>query len=77
MQLVILILLRDRPMYGYEVLKELRDRFEGVGTPKTGSIYPSLKRLEEHGLISSEKRDGTDYYHISDKGTAWVIGELR
>jgi DNA-binding PadR family transcriptional regulator len=63
-------------MYGYEVLKELRDHFEGLWVPKTGSIYPSLKRLEEHGLIISEKREGTDYYAISDEGKQWVVDEL-
>jgi DNA-binding PadR family transcriptional regulator len=76
MQLTILILLRDRPMYGYEVLKELRDRFEGVWTPQTGSIYPALKKLEEHGLVISEKREGTDYYCISDEGRNWVMERL-
>lgn len=76
MQLTILILLRNRPMYGYEVLKELRDRFEGVWNPQTGSIYPALKRLEEHGLVASEKREGTDYYHISDEGRAWIVERL-
>jgi DNA-binding PadR family transcriptional regulator len=76
MQMTILVLLRDRPMYGYEVLKELRDHFEGLWIPKTGSIYPSLKRLEEHGLITSEKREGTDYYAISGEGREWVVEEL-
>lgn len=76
MQMTMLVLLRDRPMYGYEVLKDLRDRFAGLWAPQTGSIYPALKRLEEHGLIISEKRDGTDYYAISEEGRKWVTGEL-
>jgi DNA-binding PadR family transcriptional regulator len=77
MQLIILILLRDRPMYGYEVLKELRDRFDGVWVPQTGSIYPAIKRLEEHGLVAAEEREGTDYYHITDEGSSWVADEIR
>ena len=64
-------------MYGYEVLKELRERFEGVWTPKTGSIYPSIKRLEEHGLIWSEKKEGTDYYSLTKEGEYWVLEKLR
>ncbi len=72
MQLVIMLVLTERPMYGYEVLKELRDHFEGVWTPQTGSIYPALKRLAESGLVRSEPRDGTDYYSLTDEGTAWV-----
>ncbi len=77
MQLVILLLLRKRPMYGYEVLKELRERFKGVWTPQTGSIYPSIKRLEEHGLVRSEKREGTDYYSLSEEGEKWVMEKVR
>lgn len=77
MQLMILLLLRKRPMYGYEILKELGERFKGVWTPQTGSIYPSIKRLEEHGLVRSEKREGTDYYSLSDEGERWVVEKLR
>jgi DNA-binding PadR family transcriptional regulator len=72
LQFTMLVLLRKRPMYGYEVLKRLRELFEGVWTPQTGSIYPSLKRLEEHGLIVSEKREGKDYYSISPEGERWL-----
>jgi DNA-binding PadR family transcriptional regulator len=77
MQTVILLLLLDRPMYGYEVLKELRDRFEGAWTPQTGSIYPSIKRMVEHGLVSSEQREGTDYYSITEEGRKWVLEMLH
>jgi len=72
MQLIILLLLMERPMYGYEVLKGLRDYFEGVWTPQTGSVYPALKRMVEHGLLSSEQRDGTDYYSITEEGRKWA-----
>ncbi len=77
MQLTILIILRDRPMYGYEVLKEMRDRFQGVWAPQTGSIYPALKRLAEHGLLVSQESEGTDYYSISPEGREWVVEKLR
>ena len=76
MQVAILILLRRRPMYGYEVLTELRQWFEGAWTPQTGSIYLALKRLDEHGLVVSEKRDETDYYHITEAGNRWVLEAL-
>lgn len=77
MQYVILLILIKRPMYGYEVLKELRDRFEPVWVPKTGSIYPAIKRLEEQGLVRSEKQDGTDHYFITHEGRKWVEEELQ
>ncbi len=77
MQFSILILLKKRPMYGYEVLKALRDEFGEFWTPQTGSIYPALRRLCEHGLVISEDREGIDYYTLSPEGAGWVIGSLR
>lgn len=68
LQSVMLILLRQKPMYGYELLKALREEFEGVWSPQTGTIYPAVKRLEERGLVLVEKRDGTDYYSLTDNG---------
>jgi DNA-binding PadR family transcriptional regulator len=68
LQSVMLILLRQKPMYGYELLKALREEFEGVWSPQTGTIYPAVKRLEERRLVLVEKRDGTDYYSLTEKG---------
>ena len=73
LQSVMLILLRQKPMYGYELLKALREEFEGVWSPQTGTIYPAVRRLEERGLVLVEKRDGTDYYSLTEKGE----GELQ
>ncbi len=77
MQLCILILLGKHPMYGYEVLKTLRDEFGEFWTPQTGSIYPALRRLCEHGLVVSEGREGIDYYSLSSEGAEWVMNTLR
>ncbi len=68
LQSVMLILLRQKPMYGYELLKALREEFEGVWSPQTGTIYPAVKRLEERGLVLVEKRDRTDYYSLTKQG---------
>ncbi len=76
LQITILILLRKGPMYGYEVLKALRDHFEGAWTPQTGSIYPALKRLEGSGLVLSDQRDGTDYYSLAPAGRDLVLEVL-
>jgi DNA-binding PadR family transcriptional regulator len=68
LQSVMLILLRQKSMYGYELLKALREEFEGVWSPQTGTIYPAVKRLEERGLVLVEARDGTDYYSLTEIG---------
>lgn len=49
--LVILALLRDRPMYGYEILVTLADRGNGEFQFKQGTLYPLLYRLEREGAI--------------------------
>lgn len=76
LQFSMMIILREKPMYGYELLKRLKEEFKGVWTPQTGSIYPALKKLESHGLIKSETRDGTDYYYLSEEGNAFVTESI-
>jgi len=44
-QLIMLVKLADRPMYGYELLKALREDYQGVWDPQTGAVYPALRRL--------------------------------
>jgi len=68
LQSIMLILLRHKPMYGYELLKVLREEFEDVWVPQTGTVYPALKRLEERGLVLTKKRDGTEYYQLTKEG---------
>ena len=71
-QLIMIIKLADRPMYGYELLKALREDYQGVWDPQTGAVYPALRRLQEHGLLSVESRDGKDHYSLSKEGEVWL-----
>ena len=52
--LVILTLLRERPMYGYEILVSLVDRGNGEFQFKQGTLYPLLYRLEREGWIRAK-----------------------
>ena len=47
----ILRLLTKKPMKGYEVIKEIEDRTDGVWKPGPGSIYPMLESMKKEGLI--------------------------
>jgi len=49
--LFILHSLSQRPKSGYELLKEITVKTEGVWVPSKGTLYPILKQLEEEGLI--------------------------
>lgn len=41
-----LALLRDKAMYGYEIVRELRERSEGYFAMEEGLLYPTLHKLE-------------------------------
>jgi PadR family transcriptional regulator PadR len=69
----LLLVLAERPMYGYEIKRELEKRFAGYWKPKTGTIYPALEKLEETKLVTSkvEFRDGATerkHYALTEKG---------
>ena len=69
----LLLLLSERPMYGYEIIRELEKRFSGYWKPKTGTIYPALERLEKNKLVTSRiefREDVPDrkHYALTDKG---------
>jgi PadR family transcriptional regulator, regulatory protein PadR len=49
----LLLVLSERPMYGYEVIRELEKRFSGYWKPKTGTIYPAILKLEQNGFVTS------------------------
>lgn len=71
----LLLLLSERPMYGYEIIRELEKRFSGYWKPKTGTIYPALEKLEQNGLVTSriEFRDEVPdrkHYALTDGGQA-------
>ena len=54
----VLALLAERPMHGYEMIKEVEDRTGGAWTPSAGSIYPTLQLLEDEGLIRGRGERG-------------------
>ena len=65
----VLALLAERPMHGYEIIKEVEERSEGAWTPSAGSIYPMLQMLEEEGLIRGEESDGKRRFALTKTGT--------
>ena len=55
-------------MYGYEILKALREQFGDVWEPKTGTIYPALRRLETRGFVQTELKEEKEFYSLTEKG---------
>src|SRR5438309_9481353 len=48
----LLLLLSEKPMYGYEVIRELEKRFSGDWRSKTGQIDAAFDKPEEGGLVT-------------------------
>jgi DNA-binding PadR family transcriptional regulator len=70
---LILSLLEEKTMYGYELIKEIDKRSNGIFEFKEGTLYPLLHSLESDGYLESywDNRDGNrkrKYYSITDKG---------
>ncbi len=78
---LLLYLISQQPMYGYQIIKELERRSQGYFKFKEGTLYPALHRLEKAGLTlgrwqmlpgGRQRR----YYHITDKGRS-TLAEKR
>ncbi|MFJ8294246.1 PadR family transcriptional regulator [Streptomyces sp. NPDC094447] len=70
----ILALLKDRPMHGYEMIREIGERSDGAWRPSPGSVYPTLQMLEDEGLIVSESEGGKKLFTLTDTGRAEADG---
>jgi hypothetical protein len=47
LRLMLLALIAEKPRHGYELIKEIEQKFGGAYSPSPGSIYPTLTLLEE------------------------------
>jgi transcriptional regulator len=80
--LLILSLLSRKAMYGYEIAATVHRDTDGAFTWREGSLYPSLHKMEQGGLIVGEweeKETGRKrrYYHITRKGRAALAEKLQ
>lgn len=78
--LVVLRLLSERPMYGYELTQELKQR--SGGKYQLSLLYPVLYRLEEQGYLAisaSEIVDGRarSYYAVTPAGRDYLRRTLQ
>ncbi len=78
--LVVLRLLGEKPMYGYELTQEMKRRSGGKFT--ISILYPVLYRLIEQGYIREERTEVVDgrartYYARTQEGKAYFEETLR
>ncbi|RDG39424.1 PadR family transcriptional regulator [Streptomyces corynorhini] len=74
LRLYLLKLLDEAPRHGYEVIRLLEERFEGLYAPSAGTVYPRLAKLEAEGLVTHATEGGRKVYSITDAGRAELAG---
>ena len=80
-ELVLLSLLSEQDMYGYEMAQALRERSHGKFVLQETSMYPTLYRLQDGGYISAReelvgKRRKRTYYHLEPAGERYFRESL-
>lgn len=77
--MLLLKLLSEKEMYGYEMIETLRERSENVFELKAGTLYPLLHSLEEKGLLESYEREAAGkvrkYYGITRDGRRYLAAK--
>ena len=70
--LLVLSILENDDMYGYQMIKKLKMKSENVFEFQEGTLYPILHKLEADGAILSYWDESTSkkrkYYSITDNG---------
>jgi DNA-binding PadR family transcriptional regulator len=72
LKFVILRLISEKAMHGYEVMQALEEESCGVYKPSPGSVYPTLQMLEDEGLVRSKEEEGKKVYEITDEGREYL-----
>ncbi|HEY33622.1 MAG TPA: PadR family transcriptional regulator [Dehalococcoidia bacterium] len=75
---LLLSLINQQPMYGYQVMQELEGRSQGYFKFKEGTLYPALHRLEKAGLLQGSWQTLANsrqrrYYSITEKGRRILV----
>ena len=73
--LLILSLLKNEDMYGYQMVAELARRSDETFFLKEGTLYPLLHTLEKQGWVHSYAKQTPSgrerkYYRLTDEGRA-------
>jgi DNA-binding PadR family transcriptional regulator len=72
---VILQYLKEKPSYGYELMRALQERFHSFYIPSPGSVYPTLQMLEEMGCVTASEQEGKKVYTITKEGLRFLDEE--
>jgi len=77
LEMILLRLISERQVYGYELASTLEKRGGSLFRIKEGTLYPILYRLENAGYIESrwetlERGDPRKYYRLTKTGKKYL-----
>ncbi len=74
--MLLLRLLEEKDMYGYEMIETLESRSNQVFRLKAGTLYPLLHQLEDKNYLNSYEKDvkgkTRKYYRITKEGIRYL-----
>ena len=77
--MLLLKLLTEKDMYGYEMIETLRKKSNDVFELKAGTLYPLLHSLEQKGYLTSYEEEASGkvrkYYSITGEGKRYLKGK--
>lgn len=82
LDMIVLKLLSENDMYGYQIKQEISERTKSIIRIKEGTLYGPLYRMERKGMISVRRelvgaRRFRMYYHLEDSGKEYLEEALK
>jgi DNA-binding PadR family transcriptional regulator len=73
LRLMLLALIAEKARHGYELIKDIEQRFGGGYSPSPGSVYPTLTLLEELGHVRAATSEGAKrLFEITTEGREFL-----
>ncbi|HWJ34431.1 MAG TPA: PadR family transcriptional regulator [Steroidobacteraceae bacterium] len=70
---MLLALIAEKPRHGYELIKDIEQKFGGGYAPSPGSVYPTLTLLEELGHVRAATSEGAKrLFEITTEGREFL-----
>lgn len=74
--MLILRLLEEKDMYGYEMIENLQKKSQNVFNLKAGTLYPLLHSMENKGYLKSYEQEANGkvrkYYSLTNEGKGYL-----
>ena len=82
LQFLILRVVYEKSIYGYKITKKIEEISQGRHKIKSGTMYTTLRRMEQEGLLNSswqKNKDGPNKrnYEVTEKGEDYLKKWLK